>query len=406
MREETQSQLVGRLLTHIDEATTDVSEHVSLRSSDPYGDEEVYRREVDRIFRREPFIVAHVTQLASPGDYVADDLLGVPFLLVKQSDGEIRGFVDLCRHRGTRLVAPGAGSAVAEGFTCPWHGWRYGLDGGLCGITDRQRGFPGIDMARRGLLSLTTEVRHGFVWATLDADGERGAAELADVADVARQLGSLDAEFTDLGLDTHTVYGHSRRPGRFNWKLGIEAFLETYHFRWLHPAMKKYVFAPDLSLVDGIGRHVRLVAPKKSVLGNRDLRPEDRRIRDHATIAYVLFPSTVLFLEKRHITVMSMRPTAVDACDVRFLHAVREDTLHRRAYYDDNIGKFMDAAAEDFAALELAQDGFGRPGAVRAPGHGSVVFGRNEWGLQLFRANVDAALAEQDPALSEKEDRR
>ncbi|PSM40849.1 hypothetical protein C6Y14_22810 [Streptomyces dioscori] len=400
MRETTQSQLVQRLLTHVDEATTDVAEHVSLRSSDPYGDEEVYRREVDRIFRREPFVVAHVTQLASPGDYVADDLLGVPFLLVKQADGEIRGFVDLCRHRGTRLVAPGAGKAVAEGFTCPWHGWRYGLDGGLCGITDRRRGFPEIDMARRGLLRLTTEVRHGFVWVTLDTDGEPG---------VAGQLGALDAEFAGLGLDTHTVYGHSRRPGRFNWKLGIEAFLETYHFRWLHPAMKKYVFAPDLSLVNGIGRHVRLVAPKKSVLENRELRPADRRIRDHATIAYMIFPSTVLFLEKRHITVMSMRPTAVDACDVRFLHAVREDTLHRRAYHDDNIGKFMDAAAEDFGALEPAQDGFGRPGAVRAPGHESVVFGRNEWGLQLFRSTVDAALAEKDAGLSkkpEKEDRR
>ncbi|MFE1802432.1 aromatic ring-hydroxylating dioxygenase subunit alpha [Streptomyces sp. NPDC059517] len=403
MREETQSQLVQRLLTHIDEATTDVSEHVSLRSSGPYGDEEVYRREVHQIFRREPVIVAHVTQLASPGDYVADDLLGVPFLLVKQADGEIRGFVDLCRHRGTRLVAPGAGRAVADGFTCPWHGWRYGLDGGLCGITDRRRGFPEIDMARRGLLPLTTEVRHGFVWATPDAESGRGATA---VADVAKQLGPLDAEFTGLGLDTHSFYGHSARPGRFNWKLGIEAFLETYHFRWLHPAMKKYVFAPDLSLVNGIGRHVRLVAPKKSVLENRDLRPADRRIRDHATIAYILFPGTVLFLEKRHLTVMSMRPTAVDACDVRFLHAVREDTRHRRAYHDDNIGKFMDAAAEDFAALELAQDGFGRPGTVRAPGHETVVFGRNERGLQLFRATVDAALSEKDADLPEKEEDR
>ncbi|WP_189702195.1 aromatic ring-hydroxylating oxygenase subunit alpha [Streptomyces chromofuscus] len=383
MLEKNQAELADRLLRHIDDGTTDVAQQTSERRIDAYRDGDIYRRELDTIFRHRPVIVAHDTQLQSPGDYVADDVYGIPYLVVRQASGEIRGFVNLCRHRGTRLADPGSGKAVADGFTCPWHGWRYGLSGELCGIPDQQRGFPGLDTGRRGLLPLRTEVRHGFVWVTPESDGTRTVAE---------HLGPLDSEFAAVGMESYTFYEQSRTVAGFNWKLGIEAFLETYHFRWLHPAMKKYVFAPDLSLVDAFGEHVRLVAPKKSVLENRALPPQDRRIRDYATIAYTIFPSTVLFLEKRHITVMSMRPAGVDSCDVHFLHIVQEDTLRRRSYWDDNMGKFMDAAAEDFAVLELTQHGIGRDGGMRIPGHETVLFGRNERGLQLFRSSVDSAL--------------
>lgn len=385
MRDEVQSELATRLLDHIADDTTDLAPHLSVRGLDGYRDADTYRRELDRIFQRRPFIVAHVAQFPASGHYLATDLFGIPVLLMRNGE-DIKGYVNLCRHRGTRLVDPGYGRAAADGFTCPWHGWRYDLSGGLCAIPDHQRGFPGLDLTQRGLLPLHTEIRHGFVWITVGAAGSTGVADY---------LGPLDQEFADHELDTYLYYNDTSRSGGFNWKLGIEAFLETYHFRWLHPAMKKYVLSPDLSLVDRMGEHVRLIAPKRSVLENRDLAPAERRVREHATLAYILFPSTVVFVEKRHVTVMSMRPTAPDACDVRFLNIVQEDTLTRRDYWDENIGKFMDAAAEDFGALEAAQSGFGRPGTLRAPGHESVVFGRNEWGLQLFRNIVDTVLIEE-----------
>jgi phenylpropionate dioxygenase-like ring-hydroxylating dioxygenase large terminal subunit len=379
-----QPSLVHRLLDHVERGSTDLAEQTEVRSVDPYREMDNYQEEMQRVIRRYPVIAAHVSQFSEPGSYLADDMAGVPILLVRQESGEIRGFANACRHRGTRLVVPGTGTATADGFTCPWHGWRYDTAGGLCGIPDGPRGFPELDQSTRGLLPFRTEVRYGFVWITLDDYGDDEPRTLLD---------DLDGEFGSHQLGTYSWYGASRQNVRFNWKLGVEAFLETYHFRWLHPAMKKYVFAPDLSLVDEIGRHVRLVAPKKSVLGQKEVDAGERLIGPHATIAYNIFPSTMLFLEKTHVSVMTFLPTAPDACDVRFLHIVRDDTLSRRAYWDDNIGKFMDAADEDYVALELTQDGFGRQLHQRTAGHDTVMFGRNERGLQLFRRNLDEALA-------------
>jgi len=375
-----QSDLACRVLDHLDNLTTDVAPEITNVSGEGYLSEEVYRRELDLIFRKQPFIVAHETQFQNSGDYLATSLLGVPILLVR-TETKISGFVNRCRHRGARLVEPGSGRKD-QLFVCPSHGWCYNLNGDLSRIPDYRRGFPELDLTQRGLVALQTEVRHGLVWVSFNS------AE----SSVADYLGALDEEFANHRLDELRFYEGSSLEGSFNWKLGIEAFLETNHFRMLHPAMKKYVFTPDISLVDEIGNHVRLVAPKHSVTANRKLAVSERRIREHATIAYTLFPSTVLFVEKKHVTVMLMQPNAIDSCDVRFFSMVQKSGPELNSYWDDNIGKFMDAVAEDFDALRAAQDGFGRPGSLRIPGGDSVVFGRNEPGLRIFRERVKAAL--------------
>jgi phenylpropionate dioxygenase-like ring-hydroxylating dioxygenase large terminal subunit len=381
-----EATLAERLLAHIEAGSTALAPDRAVRPVADYVDATTHRREVTRIFWRCPAVVAHVSQLSRPGDYLAGALHGLPFVVVTQPDGTLRAFVNACRHRGAQVVAAGCSHAEASGFSCPWHGWRYDLAGDLTGVPDRERGFPGLPPGGHSLVPLRTEVRHGFVWLTLSGDG----------SDVATYLGDLDTELRTFGIEGYLDYGTSTQVGKFNWKLGIEAFLETYHFRWLHPAMNKYVFAPDLSLVDGIGRHVRLIAPKKSILAQQGGPAHSLRLRPHATIMYCVFPSTMVFVEKRHVSVMSMHPTAPDETEVRFIHLVPEDTLRLRSYWDENIQKFMDAVAEDFQTLEAAQRGF--PAVVehaRTGGRESqVTFGRNEAGLQMFRVNVDAMLAE------------
>lgn len=380
----TQRELVERMLSHRECRTTDLAASTRLIPVDAYRDPGRYQNELDAIFATCPLVVAHETQLPKVGSFVTDDVLGVPIVLVRKRDGEIGAFLNACRHRGTRLVAGGCGQS-ATGFVCPAHGWSYDLDGALRKVPDGARSFPEVERHRRGLLEIPTELRHGFVWIWLRPP--------ADTGGVVAFLETLDAEFASYRFESYVHYRSERLIGRFNWKIGIEAFLETYHFRFLHPELRTYSLAPDTSLVDGYGAHVRLVAPKRSVDENLELLPEERRIRPHATIAYCVFPATLVFVEKHHVSLMQLRPVAVDACDVRIEHLVEEDTLRRRDYWDENIGKFMLAVAQDFASCESIQDGFGRPGSLAWPGHADVVFGRNEQGLQLFRDAVEAGLA-------------
>ncbi|RYE43205.1 MAG: Rieske (2Fe-2S) protein [Hyphomicrobiales bacterium] len=111
-----------------------------------------------------PVAIAHSSELMKPRDYVTDDVTGIPVLAVRQQDGSLKAFLNVCRHRGVQVVTECAGNR--RSFTCPYHGWTYAPDGGLRGIPYRQA-FGNIDRAERGLREVPVEERHGLIWIRL-----------------------------------------------------------------------------------------------------------------------------------------------------------------------------------------------------------------------------------------------
>lgn len=383
--ESTQRQLVKRILTHVEQRSTDLAPVEREYPVRGYLDTGLFDREISLVHTRRPILVAHVSQLAEPGDFVTDELYGVPIVLMRRSDGRIGGYVNVCRHRRARLVSDSHGRDLKD-LVCPYHAWRYDDGGRLTHIPDGARCFPGVDLSRRGLLPVRTWVRCGFVWVNLADESGEPAQDEQSTADRAF-LDPLVDDFAAYGFENDTVYRTERLTGDFNWKIGVEAFLEVYHFRTLHPAMRKYVFVPEVSLVDQLGAHLRLVAPKRDVLALRD-QPEERwLLRPHATIVYFIFPATLVFVEKRHATTMQIRPTGPGRCELRTIHVVRDDGLRRMAALEENLALFGQAIGEDIAACESLQ-------ANLASGVPDVVFGRNELGLHLFRDSLARELAD------------
>src|SRR5690242_17829162 len=133
-----QAQLVRRVLAHLEHKTTDSAEAPSTRSIDAYADAARIERENAVLFRKLPLAIGHVSQLVKPGDFITHDASGVPLLVVRGTDGELAAFLNVCRHRGTRVEPRACGSAKA--FTCPYHAWSYGCDGALINIP-HARGF-------------------------------------------------------------------------------------------------------------------------------------------------------------------------------------------------------------------------------------------------------------------------
>ena len=125
-----------------------------------YSCRERARLERDRLFRERPLFMGLSTRLAEPGDYLTEDVAGMPVLVTRGADGEVRAFANICRHRGAP-VAQGCGTARA--FICPYHGWTYDLTGKLSGTTDKV-GFAGIDLASHGLVRLPAAERHGMMF--------------------------------------------------------------------------------------------------------------------------------------------------------------------------------------------------------------------------------------------------
>ena len=193
----------------------------SLYRSDP----EQWRREREGIFGRSWLYLAHESQLADPHQYVADTLAGYPVIVVRDDQGGLRGFHNVCRHRAGPLADDGAGTCPGH-FTCQYHGWVYTLDGRLRAARDFGPS-PDFDPRDFGLLPVRVEIWRGLVFVSLDQD----AAPLAEwVAPLERRLAGRD--WSQLRLVT--IRQH---PMACNWKTYVENYLEGYHVPLVHAAL-------------------------------------------------------------------------------------------------------------------------------------------------------------------------
>src|SRR5262245_31454891 len=125
MRREQQIQLLERLLHHADAAAA-ANQPAASDATVPVANYTSAARlaaEQEVLFRRHPLIVGHHSELPAPGDFLTHDSSGVPILVVHGRDGGLRAFLNVCRHRGTRLVAEERGQR--KGLVCRYHGWTY-----------------------------------------------------------------------------------------------------------------------------------------------------------------------------------------------------------------------------------------------------------------------------------------
>src|SRR5436190_13861202 len=149
-----------RLFGHIDGRTTDLADALFRNKVINYSCRERAALERERLFRSLPIFMGLSTRLPMPGDYVTEDVAGMPVLMTRGADGQVRAFANICRHRGAP-VASGCGNARA--FVCPYHGWSYDAQGKLLGTTDKV-GFAGLDPAAHGLVALPAVEKHGMLY--------------------------------------------------------------------------------------------------------------------------------------------------------------------------------------------------------------------------------------------------
>lgn len=180
-----------------------------------YLDPAVFDAEVAKVFKAGWLPVARLSDLAAPGDYCAVDLAGVPLVVVRDGEGRVRVMSRVCRHRGMPVIE---GSGNAKAFTCPYHLWRYGLDGRLAAAPAMEQS-AAFDRDRCGLPQVATALWGGWVFANLDGEAPPLEPRLAGLSE---RLAPIDPA----SLVTADVLEFD---SPWNWKLMVENFLESYH---------------------------------------------------------------------------------------------------------------------------------------------------------------------------------
>jgi phenylpropionate dioxygenase-like ring-hydroxylating dioxygenase large terminal subunit len=191
-----------------------------------YTDPEIFEQELTRIFERAWVWVAHESELPKPGTFKSTHVGRQPVIVTRGRKGDINTLLNRCRHRGASVCEQKQGAA--NGFTCPYHAWSYGLDGALRGIPYPD-GYEGVmDKGGLGLKKLRTESYGGMIFATFNEDAE----QLDDFLGDAKLW--IDRFMKQGGGYPVKVLGTHRFRFRGNWKIQLENTTDGYHFPIVH----------------------------------------------------------------------------------------------------------------------------------------------------------------------------
>jgi len=212
-----------------------------------YTSAEFMQLEWERIWKQVWLLGAMESDLREPGDFVATEIGRESVLIVRQADGGVRAFYNVCLHRGNRLRPTGAGSA--DSFKCQYHHWEYALDGSFKRIPDLDT-FPQGAPPCRGLKQLPCAAWGGFVWFSLNPN----VGPLEDFLDpVHRHLDPYNFPKMALTRDITVEWN-------CNWKASVDAFNESYHVQGIHPQLMWYLHDLDIQ-IDCFERHNRYLIP-------------------------------------------------------------------------------------------------------------------------------------------------
>jgi phenylpropionate dioxygenase-like ring-hydroxylating dioxygenase large terminal subunit len=197
-----------------------------------YNNAELTRLELERVLKPSWQIVCHVNSIPNTGDFETFDLGAESVMVLRDRDGSIRAFHNVCRHRGARLL-DGSGNCPAT-ITCPYHGWTYRHDGSLIGMPVRES-FPGLDRGEHGLRPVRVDIALSFVWVCL----------AGDPPPVAKVWGQLADELLPYRLQDMVPLGPiSQESWPVDWKIAMDNYLESYHVPIGHPGLYR-MFTPD-----------------------------------------------------------------------------------------------------------------------------------------------------------------
>ena len=337
-----------------------------------YTDPALAAAETERIFARSWQLVCHVSDLPGPGARLAAWVAGREVLIVRDQDGTLNAFLNVCRHRGTRLVSEPEPEGKA--IRCPYHGWTYRLDGSLVGAPEARQ-IPCLNKPKLGLHPVRVETFLGFVFATLDAD----IAPLAEsCAGLAEAIGRYaDEDLVPVG--EHRIHRlDAAETQAANWKVVVDNYLEGYHVPVAHPGLMRLFDYQNYRVDDTAEHYVLFQTPLRDKPSSNwaerlyqrlaspmpGLPESDRRVWRYA----VIYPNTLIDFYPDHVLAWTAIPTGQDTVAIPGAYYSRPGTgLRTRLARRLNIHIGWITNDEDAELVARVQRGLATPGFEPGP---------------------------------------
>ena len=336
-----------------------------------YENPEFLDLEREHIFAGSWQIVCHDCDLANPGDYQNLDLLGDRVFAMRQADGGIRAFHNVCRHRASRLLDGTSGNCPGR-IVCPYHAWAYEPSGELAWVPFKEE-YEDLDPTDYGLVEVECEVALGFVFIRLEAKSPSLEQMLAPVVE---ELALYQTE------NLQPLSGLTVRDVNCNWKNGTDNFVDALHVRVAHPGLNSLLNKTYTLQYVGDGVH-RLHGTVENVIGTSDLAvryqqclpdvdflPESHK---RMWLYYMVWPNLAFNIYPDQVEFMQFIPVSATTSRIRFgTYALEDDRPAMTEAREINIRLNEDVGTEDTNLIERVQAGM----SSRSYRHGPL--GKNE----------------------------
>ena len=350
-----------------------------------YTDPKRFEAERVSLFLGQPIVAGLSNDIPNPGDLLVFDAAGPSILVSRAKDGVVRAFLNMCTHRGAKLVE------MAEPFTdhraritCPFHAWTFDGAGKLIGQPSKAS-FAGCDIGSRNLVELPCAERHGLIFVRPGG---------VDPIDLDAHLGAIAPVIAALDLGRAEPVKKGILTANSNWKFALDTYGEGYHFATLHASTIGQTHYNDMTAFTPFGRHHRVGFPDNSI-GDLIGTPEtDWPVTDYGGVHY-LFPNTVIFFGAVtpgvfFTQVFRLFPDGVGKtrCQFAVYAPFGVESEEHRAMCE----MAYDATAEVVQTEDYRVASNGYANLLTAPEDFHVVLGANEAALQAVHHHIAEAI--------------
>ncbi|MDB5970168.1 MAG: hypothetical protein JWQ90_2618 [Hydrocarboniphaga sp.] len=370
-----------RLRQHIDNKTTDLADAVVEFDPKIYSDPKLAELEFANIFQKMPVLACHGSQIANPGDFIVVQLARTSAVITRGPDGQVSAFMNVCRHRGAKLVFEPSGNTPL--FRCRYHAWAYSSDDGALKAMPQRQSFGMEPCPQRDLIRLPVEEFHGLVWVLENPQGQ---------LDIRSFLGpSFCQFFEDYGVAGYHYARSTELHVELNWKAGMDGYMDVYHLNILHANSIGPYLHGGIMAFDPIGQHARWCVPRKKL---DKVQAEELPTLDafrYVIGGHLVFPNLEITIEPNHLEFVSFTPHPTDTTKsiyrVLFLTPDKVETPEQEATIERSWQILMSAVRdEDLPIGEAVQAG------TATPQMGTLLLGRNEIANQFFYRQYERAV--------------
>ena len=359
----------------------------------------VFAEEQEKVFSKQWVLIGHQSQIAKSGDYFTAEIAGESLIVVRDKRGEIHGFYNVCRHRGSRLIENRDGQ-LSPAMQCPYHAWTYGLDGRLLGAPHMDD-VPGFNKADYSLRPVNVALWEGFIFVNLADAAENASTQRGGYMPLEEWFAPLAGKFSRWNLPSLRSARRIEYDVRANWKLIFQNYSECYHCLGVHPELSKISphDSAENDLTEGpfLGGFMRIAKGRSLTMSGKACAlgiADSSRAHDHApardrnpsqeiendydheheqdgknrVFYYSIFPNMLLSLHPDYVMVHQLRPESPARTLIFCNWFFHPEAFEREDFKPQDAIEFWDMVnKQDWHVCELSQQGISSRGYVPGP---------------------------------------